>query len=220
MLGRLVILFLVTPAVELALLLKVGELIGSWETVGIIVLTGVAGSYLAKREGLSAWQRLNRSLAKGGLPGKELLDGVIILVAGALLITPGILTDVVGFMGLLPPTRALIRKIIMKRVKRKLEDGSLNMQFGFFGGFPSGGSGSSGPMGDDPFGGPGSGGDGGPGSEPGQGGSGGTSRRSSSEGDRESDAGWQGTRRDRPGHVEESSETRSRAEERNRIEQD
>ena len=132
MLARLVILFLVTPAVELALLLKVGQLIGHWETVGIIVLTGLAGSYLAKREGLSAWQRLNQSLSKGGLPGKELVDGVIILVAGALLITPGVLTDVVGFMGLIPPTRALIRKLIMSRVKKKMEDGSLNIQFGFF----------------------------------------------------------------------------------------
>lgn len=202
MLARLVILFLVTPAVELALLLKVGQLIGFWETVGIIVLTGVAGSYLAKREGLSAWQRLNQSLSKGGLPGKELLDGVIILVAGALLITPGVLTDVVGFMGLLPPTRALIRKLIMKRVKNKMEDGSLNVQFGFFGGFPSGNGDGDPPMGRPN--GPGGRG-GGPSSSPSP--SGGTPGRSERDRDREST--WEGTPRDRPRHIEESSESGS-----------
>lgn len=202
MLARLVILFLVTPAVELALLLKVGQLIGHWETVGIIVMTGLAGSYLAKREGLSAWQRLNQSLSKGGLPGKELVDGVIILVAGALLITPGVLTDVVGFMGLIPPTRALIRKLIMNRVKKKMDDGSLNIQFGFFGGFPSGNG-----DGDPPMGGPNgpSGRDGGPSSPPSA--PRGTPGRS--ERNRERESSWQGTSRDRPRHIEESSESGS-----------
>ena len=209
MLARLVVLFLVTPAVELALLLKVGQLIGFWETVGIIVLTGVAGSYMAKREGLSAWKRLNESLSKGGLPGKELLDGVIILIAGALLITPGVLTDVVGFMGLIPPTRALIRKLIMKHVKKKMEDGSLNMQFGFFGGFPSGNGGFDGPAGGPPnSSGPNPNGPdpNGPNRGPSSGPAGGSGR---SEGDRDRDASWQGTRRDRPSHIEESSESGS-----------
>lgn len=220
MLARLVILFLVTPAVELALLLKVGQLIGFWETVGIIVLTGVAGSYLAKREGLSAWQRLNKSLAQGGLPGTELLDGVIILVAGALLITPGVLTDVVGFMGLIPPSRALIRKLVMRRVKKKMEDGSLNMQFGFFGGFPSGGPDGPGPGGPGghpggpaggstggPNGGPGGGpgGDGGPSGSPARGPNG----SNTSQRPRQREAGWEGTPRKRPGHVEESGESSS-----------
>jgi len=202
MLARLVILFLITPAIELALLLKVGQLIGHWETVGIIVLTGLAGSYLAKREGLSAWQRLNQSLSKGGLPGKELVDGVIILVAGALLITPGVLTDVVGFMGLIPPTRALIRKLIMNRVKKKMEDGSLNVQFGFFGGFPSGND-----DGEPPTGGPSgpSDRDGGPSSSPSPP-SGATGR---SERNRERESSWQGTPRNRPRHIEESSESSS-----------
>jgi UPF0716 protein FxsA len=212
MLARLVILFLVTPAVELALLLKVGQLIGFWETVGIIVLTGVAGSYLAKREGVSAWQRLNKSLAQGGLPGTELLDGVIILVAGALLITPGVLTDVVGFMGLIPPSRALIRKLVMRRVKKKMEDGSLNMQFGFFGGFPSGGPGGPGPGGPGgPAGGPGGGpsGDGGPSGSPSGSPAHGPTGNNTSQRPRQREAGWEGTPRKRPGHVEESGESSS-----------
>jgi UPF0716 protein FxsA len=147
MLGRLVLLFLVTPAIELGLLIQVDQLIGFGPTIGLIIATGVAGSYLARREGLSTWQRLNERLGAGELPGKELADGVIILVAGALLITPGVLTDVIGFLGLLPPSRALIRKALMKRLQSKVNDGSVQVQFGVFGGASSAPSGaSSGPF--------------------------------------------------------------------------
>lgn len=143
MLGRLVLLFLVTPAIELGLLIQVDQLIGFGPTIGLIIATGIAGSYLARREGLTTWQRLNERLGAGELPGKELADGVIILVAGALLITPGVLTDVIGFLGLLPPSRALIRKALMKRLQSKMNDGSVQVQFGVFGGPPSSSSDSS-----------------------------------------------------------------------------
>lgn len=133
MLGRLILLFLLTPAIELGLLIQVDRLIGFWPTIGLIIATGLVGSYLARREGTSTWQRLNRKLAQGGLPGNELIDGVIILVAGALLITPGVLTDVIGFIGLVPLTRRPIRNLLMKRFKRKMEDGTMQVQFGAFG---------------------------------------------------------------------------------------
>ncbi|WP_022836562.1 FxsA family protein [Salisaeta longa] len=144
MLARLLFLFLTVPAVELALLLQIGQRIGFWPTVGIIVVTGVVGSYLAKREGLAAWKRLNDKLGRGGLPGRELMDGVIILMAGALLLTPGVLTDVVGLLGLLPPSRALIRRYVLKRIERKMQHstGTASIQWGFFGG-PGGGNASS-----------------------------------------------------------------------------
>jgi len=134
MLGRLLLLFLITPAVELGLLIQVDQLIGFGPTIGLIIATGVVGSYLARREGLSAWRRLNDRLSAGELPGKELADGVIILVAGALLITPGVLTDVIGFLGLISPSRALIRKALMKRLQSKMNAGSMQVQFGVFGG--------------------------------------------------------------------------------------
>lgn len=133
MFARLLLLFLLTPVVELALLIKLGELIGFWYTIALILVTGVTGSYLARREGLSVWRQFNRRLAQGGLPGKELVDGVIVLVAGALLITPGVLTDVVGFVGLIPLTRALIRKAVMKRAQRALDRGAVHIQYGGFG---------------------------------------------------------------------------------------
>jgi UPF0716 protein FxsA len=158
---RLLALFLLMPVIDLLLLIKVDGLIGFWPTVGLVLGTGVAGSYLARREGLSTWRRLNDEMAGGALPGKELLDGVIILVAGALLVTPGVITDVIGFLGLIPPTRYLIRKAVMRYAKRKMDSGSL--AFGFFGdppegwdayeGYPPGADPyGDGPLGSDPFG--------------------------------------------------------------------
>lgn len=132
MLARLLALFLITPIVELALLIQLGDLIGFWPTILIIVVTGVTGSYLAKREGLSIWRRFNERLQGGELPGKELMDGVIILIAGALLITPGVLTDVAGFIGLVPFTRRYLRKYINRRIQRALEKGTVGMSFGGF----------------------------------------------------------------------------------------
>ena len=126
-LARILALFLIMPVVELFLLLQVDRLIGIWPTLGIILLTGVLGSYLAKREGLSVWNRFKERLDSVGVPGQEALDGVIILIAGALLITPGVLTDFAGFIGLIPPTRALVRKAVMKRIKKAMDRGS----FGF-----------------------------------------------------------------------------------------
>jgi len=143
MLGRLLLLFLLTPAVELGILIQVDQVIGFGPTIALIILTGIAGSYLARREGVNTWRRLNERLNAGDLPGKELVDGVIILVAGALLVTPGVLTDVFGFLGLIPPTRALIRKMLLRRFRSKMEEGSMQVQFGFFGGAAPGPNGTS-----------------------------------------------------------------------------
>jgi UPF0716 protein FxsA len=134
MLGRLLLLFLLTPAIELGVLIQVDRLIGFGPTIGLIVVTGIVGSYLARREGVNTWRRLNQRLTAGDLPGKELVDGAIILVAGALLVTPGVLTDVVGFLGLIPPSRTLIRNALMRRFQSKMREGSMQVQFGIFGG--------------------------------------------------------------------------------------
>lgn len=146
MFGRILLLFLVTPIVELALLLQLGEIIGIWPTLGIIVVTALAGSHLARREGLSVWRRFNERLRAGDLPGRELLDGVIILVAGALLITPGVLTDVVGFIGLVPLTRRYVRQYLNSRIQRAVERGSVRMTFGGFQAYDMGGMPQDGPQ--------------------------------------------------------------------------
>ncbi len=116
---RLLALFIVLPAIELALLLQFHRLTGFWPTVALILGTGLLGSYLARREGMGAWKRLQQRLGSAELPGTELVDGVIILIAGALLVTPGLLTDLFGFAGLLPPTRAFIRRTVMRRLQKR-----------------------------------------------------------------------------------------------------
>lgn len=128
-LARVLALFLIMPVVELFLLLQIDQVIGIWWTLGIILFTGVLGSYLAKREGLSVWGRFKKRLDSVGIPGEEALDGVIILISAALLITPGVLTDFTGFIGLIPFTRAFVRKAVIKRLKKAMDKGTLG--FGF-----------------------------------------------------------------------------------------
>lgn len=133
MFARILLLLLISPIVELALLLRVGQWIGFWPTIGIIVLTAVVGSILLKQQGLSVWKRLQQRLQMAELPGTEIIDGVIILVAGALLVTPGVLTDLIGFAGLIPTTRIPIRKYLLRRFQRTVETGSVRVGFGSFG---------------------------------------------------------------------------------------
>lgn len=126
--------------IELALLIEVGKQIGFWPTIGIICLTGLLGSALAKQQGMAVWTQFNTRMQKGQLPGTELVDGLIILIAGALLLTPGVLTDIVGFLGLLPPSRLLIRKFAQRRIKVAQANGSIKFNASPFntGGFNAG----------------------------------------------------------------------------------
>lgn len=129
MIARLFLLFTITTIVELALLMRLGEIMGLWPTLALIVGTGLLGSYLAKREGLAVWNKLNSRIRSAELPSHELVDGVIILIAGAFLLTPGVLTDLVGFLGLLPPSRAVIRNVALKKLDKVIAKPQI--QFGF-----------------------------------------------------------------------------------------
>ncbi|WP_420456988.1 FxsA family protein [Rubrivirga sp.] len=130
MFGRLLLLFLIVPVADLALLVGVGGRIGLGPTLAIVVLTAVVGSWLARREGTAAWRRVQAKLATGGVPGPELVDGVVILVSGTLLLTPGFLTDVVGLLGLFPPTRALARRALRARFEQAVTRGSVRVVSG------------------------------------------------------------------------------------------
>ncbi len=125
--GRLFVLFLIVPILDLALLVAVGERVGFWPTLAVVVLTAAVGSWLAKREGLAAWQRVQRKMASGGIPGPELIDGLLILVAGTLLLTPGFLTDLAGLLGLLPPTRSAVRSVLKKRFETSVAEGRVHV---------------------------------------------------------------------------------------------
>ncbi len=121
MLARLALLFILVPTVELVLLAYITDLTGSLTlTLLIVILTGMAGAWLARREGLRCWQSVQREISQGRLPGDSLLDGLLILVAGALLVTPGVLTDCVGFGLLLPPLRRPIKGYLTRRFKDRI----------------------------------------------------------------------------------------------------
>lgn len=119
------LLFIVLPAAEIALLIQVGGVIGPLNTFAIVVITGVVGAALAKREGLSTMQRIQAATAQGQLPTDALVDGAIILVSGVLLMTPGLITDALGFLGLLPGGRELIKAGVMWWARRSMARGSL-----------------------------------------------------------------------------------------------
>lgn len=110
----LVILFIVVPIAELYVIIKVGELIGVLPTLALLLADAVLGSMLLKHQGRGAWRRFNRALAERRFPGREVLDGALIVVGGTLLLTPGFLSDVVGVLLLLPPTRAIARRLLRR----------------------------------------------------------------------------------------------------------
>ncbi len=136
--GKLLALFIVVPAVELYLLIKLGGFIGVLATVGIIVVTGALGAFLARSQGLGVLRDVQQELARGGLPTSSLADGVMILIAAALLVTPGFLTDVVGFLCLVPGFRSIVKKLAISRLKRAIQDGRTGVfvQFGNTGPWP------------------------------------------------------------------------------------
>lgn len=120
MLGLLVVLFVVVPIVELWVIIEVGQAIGAWNTIALLLLVSFVGAWLVKREGLGVIRRFRRQLDEGRIPGRELADGVLIIVAGALMLTPGFVTDVVGLLLLLPFTRAGIRRTVLRRLSSKV----------------------------------------------------------------------------------------------------
>lgn len=128
MLSRLIFLFVTIPLVELAILLQVGQWIGLWPTVGLVVATGIAGAALARHQGLRAFLAVQQELASGRLPGRSLLDGLSILVGGAFLLTPGILTDIVGFSLLLTPSRRWIQRAVQRRMERRINEGTVEFR--------------------------------------------------------------------------------------------
>jgi UPF0716 protein FxsA len=105
----LLVLLLAVPIIELAVIVQVAQEIGIPETIGLLILVSVAGAWLLKQQGLATWARLQQSLAEGRVPHREVVDGAMILFGGALLLTPGFITDVVGLLLLFPATRALIK---------------------------------------------------------------------------------------------------------------
>lgn len=123
----LFVLFVALPFADLVLLLRVGSLFGFWPTVALTLAMGALGAWLAKREGLRVWRAWTRALGELRAPEQGIIDGVLVIAGGALLMAPGVLTDVVGFAFLIPPTRKLIAGLVRRGVDRRIARGQLHV---------------------------------------------------------------------------------------------
>ena len=115
----LVAIFIVVPIAELYVIIQVGQAIGALPTVAILLADSIIGSMLLRHQGRSAWRRFNAAMAEGRIPAREVLDGVLVIFGGAFLITPGFITDIIGVVLLIPPTRAVMRRVMSRVFARR-----------------------------------------------------------------------------------------------------
>lgn len=138
----LIVLFIVVPIAELYVIIQVGQLIGIWPTLLLLLADALLGSWLLRHQGRGAWRRFNEAISERRFPGKEVADGVLIVVGGTLLLTPGFITDIFGALLLIPPTRAIARGLLKRFTIGRFTVVS----------FPGGGFGSFGGRGAGPYG--------------------------------------------------------------------
>ena len=127
--GILLSMFIVIPIIEFALLIEIGRRLGTIETLLLIFGTGILGAYLARLEGFRIFYRIQKELASGSIPSEQLFDGLLVLVSGIVLITPGLLTDFAGLLLLFPPTRYPIKGLIRRRVRGRMGTQSTRVTF-------------------------------------------------------------------------------------------
>ena len=127
MLLGLFFLFTLVPLLELYLLIRLGTYVGAVDTIAIVIGTGVAGGLLAKSQGLAVLDRMRAELNQGRLPAESLLDGLLILIAGAMLVTPGLLTDGLGLLLLIPWSRQAIKSWLKRKMQEKISEGEIRI---------------------------------------------------------------------------------------------
>ena len=120
MLLPLVLLFIVVPIAELALIIQVGQAIGVWWTIALLIADSLLGSLLMRSQGRAAWRRFTEATRSGRVPAREVLDGVLVIFGGALLVTPGFISDFLGLLLLVPPTRAVVRRVLVRRLGHRM----------------------------------------------------------------------------------------------------
>lgn len=123
----LALLIIVIPAIDIGILLLSGKTFGFFPTTALIILTGIAGAYLAKKEGLQTLRRAQEQLAYGQIPGESVLDGICIIIGGTLLLTPGFVTDLLGFLLLFPPSRKPFKLLMKNILRRRIERGNIKI---------------------------------------------------------------------------------------------
>ena len=124
---RLFLLFTVVPAIELYLIIKVGSVIGALNTIFIIIFTGILGAYYAREQGFRVVNNIQRKMQEGAVPGDDLVNGAMLLVGGAFLITPGFLTDFAGFSLIFPPTREAIKVGVKRYLEKRVRQGQVTV---------------------------------------------------------------------------------------------
>jgi len=126
---RLLLLFTLIPLIELSLLIKLGQHIGLGATLTIVILTGILGAYLAREQGFLTISKIRYEIQNGKLPADSLLDAVLILAGGLLLVTPGLITDMIGFTILIPTTRKIVKDHIKNIIRRHINSGHLDTTY-------------------------------------------------------------------------------------------
>jgi UPF0716 protein FxsA len=120
MLLPLVLLFIVVPIAELAVVIQVGQAIGVWWTIALLIADSILGSVLMRAQGRATWRRFNETLHAGRVPAREVVDGGLVMFGGLLLLTPGFITDILGLLLLIPPTRAVVRRVLQRRIAARM----------------------------------------------------------------------------------------------------
>jgi UPF0716 protein FxsA len=124
---RLFLLFTVVPAIELYLIIKVGSVIGALNTIFIIIFTGILGAYYAREQGFRVVSNIQWKMQQGTVPGDDLVNGAMLLVGGAFLITPGFITDFAGFSLIFPPTREAIKVVVKRHLEKRVRQGEVKV---------------------------------------------------------------------------------------------
>jgi UPF0716 protein FxsA len=122
MFAQLLLLFIGVPLIEVLILIQLGSQFGFWPTILLVIGTGILGAYLAKLHGLTIWNQIQNDLRAGRMPADKLVDGLLVLIGGVVLLTPGLLTDILGFMLLIPYTRSFFKKFAKSKLKTMSEE--------------------------------------------------------------------------------------------------
>lgn len=125
----ILLLLIIIPTIEIWGLIKVSQFVGGMQTIFIVIATGFFGAYLAKREGLKVWVQLQEKLSYGQIPTKAIMNGISVFIGGLLLLTAGLFTDTIGLLLILPYTRSIIQMYIIKKFRKKIEDGEIHFNY-------------------------------------------------------------------------------------------
>ncbi len=127
MLLKLFLAFTLIPVIEIYFIIKIGSFLGAGTTIVVMLLTGFIGAWLARTQGISVLGRLQRNMEQGISPGGEMLEAVLILVAGVVLLTPGFLTDIMGILLLIPAVRSMLKEILRRKIETMIQKGSVTI---------------------------------------------------------------------------------------------